>query len=682
VTAFLPANTVSSSGQIQLDAITGTTFATTDFTFPQAVTASNVLITGIATVRELQTLLVTSSIIFESGSTKFGDTADDTHQFTGSLSVLGNVSSSIGFSGSGANITNIPNSGLVNSSVTVNGTAISLGGSGTVTAAAGTLTGTTLASGVTASSLTSVGTLSSLSVTGDLTVDTSTFKVDSVNNRVGIGTSTPGAPLHVAFGSAVNDAEFRLQQTTNFTAAQMSLIANNDGGAVYNFIRSQTNAGTEHWRIGAGATAGNFVVSTNNNVERMRIDASGNVGIGVTPSAWFSNYKAFQVNTNGSLTSNTDFFALSNNAFVNSSGDDIYLVTGFAGRYRHVASNGAHQWFTAASGTAGNAITFTERMTIDASGNVGIGTASPQDKLDVNGSIRFRANTPNFTAVADNAVLDYVPTSIFATDPCIRLVAIGTSSVPAQIRLLTGTSASLVEAMRITGTGNVGIGTTSPGGKLDVVGAVNISGLLTVNIPDISTGENVGLKIVNSGGGGSTWHVTAGLTGVNNAEFVIRNGVTDVNAVVIGTSGNVTIAGSLSKGSGSFKIDHPLANKSDTHQLVHSFIEGPQADLIYRGKIQLVDGRAEINIDYVSGMTEGTFVVLNRDVQCFTSNESAWDAVKGFVVGNILTIECQNPTSTALVSWLVIGERHDKHMYETDWTNENGKVIVEPLKNS
>jgi hypothetical protein len=89
VTAFLPANTVSSSGQIQLDAITGTTFATTDFTFPQAVTASNVLITGTATVRELKTLFVTSSVIFESGSTKFGDSNDDTHQLTGSLELQG-----------------------------------------------------------------------------------------------------------------------------------------------------------------------------------------------------------------------------------------------------------------------------------------------------------------------------------------------------------------------------------------------------------------------------------------------------------------------------------------------------------------------------------------------------------------------------------------------------------------
>jgi len=64
-------------------------------------------------------------------------------------------------SGGSNTFSNIPNSALTNSSVTVNGTAIALGGSGTVTAAAGTLTGTTLAANVVSSSLTTVGTITS-----------------------------------------------------------------------------------------------------------------------------------------------------------------------------------------------------------------------------------------------------------------------------------------------------------------------------------------------------------------------------------------------------------------------------------------------------------------------------------------------------------------------------------------
>ena len=142
----------------------------------------------------------------------------------------------------------------------------------------------------------------------------------------------------------------------------------------------------------------------------------------------------------------------------------------------------------------------------------------------------------------------------------------------------------------------------------------------------------------------------------------------------------MSCTGALSKGSGSFRIDHPLPSKSATHQLVHSFIEGPKADLIYRGKIALVGGKASVNIDAAATMTEGTFDVLCRDVQCFTTNESGWTAVRGNVVGNILTLEAQDSSSTDTVSWMVIGERKDPHIMETDWTDENGRVIVEPLK--
>ena len=66
----------------------------------------------------------------------------------------------------------------------------------------------------------------------------------------------------------------------------------------------------------------------------------------------------------------------------------------------------------------------------------------------------------------------------------------------------------------------------------------------------------------------------------------------------IGNGGNgVVVTNSLSKGGGSFRIAHPHPSKKYTHDLVHSFIEGPQMDLIYRGKIDLVGGSATVNID-------------------------------------------------------------------------------------
>ena len=152
------------------------------------------------------------------------------------------------------------------------------------------------------------------------------------------------------------------------------------------------------------------------------------------------------------------------------------------------------------------------------------------------------------------------------------------------------------------------------------------------------------------------------------------------NLFNIRNDGAVQVFGSLSKGSGSFRIDHPLESMTETHQLVHSFIEGPRVDLIYRGKLTLVNGKAQANIDEMATMTEGTFEALCREVQCFTTNESGWDLVKGKVIGNIIYIESQNVNSTDEISWMVIGERKDKHILDTDWTDDNGKVIVEPLK--
>jgi hypothetical protein len=162
------------------------------------------------------------------------------------------------------------------------------------------------------------------------------------------------------------------------------------------------------------------------------------------------------------------------------------------------------------------------------------------------------------------------------------------------------------------------------------------------------------------------------LTGAGTSAIAVTG-----NAVL---SGDLSITGALSKGSGSFRIPHPLPAKNETHQLVHSFIEGPQCDLIYRGSDTLVAGSATVNLDTASNMSEGTWVLLCRNEQCFTSNETGWSSVRGSVRGNILTIECDTATSIDTISWMVVAERHDAHILETSWTDEDGRPIIEPEK--
>ena len=177
--------------------------------------------------------------------------------------------------------------------------------------------------------------------------------------------------------------------------------------------------------------------------------------------------------------------------------------------------------------------------------------------------------------------------------------------------------------------------------------------------------------------GGSTKFSVKG-TGLVACDSINVTGAVTCDSVDV--ANDVDITGTLTKGSGSFRISHPLDTKKDTHYLTHSFIEGPQADLIYRGKVTLVGGSATINIDTHSTMTEGTFVVLCRDIQSFTTNETGWTAVKSSVSGNILTIQAQDSSCTDTISWMVVGERQDPNIYSSSMTDDGGKVIVEKLK--
>jgi alpha-tubulin suppressor-like RCC1 family protein len=143
---------------------------------------------------------------------------------------------------------------------------------------------------------------------------------------------------------------------------------------------------------------------------------------------------------------------------------------------------------------------------------------------------------------------------------------------------------------------------------------------------------------------------------------------------------DLEVSGNISKNSGSFRIDHPLPEKSATHHLVHSFTESPFADLIYSGIVHLNSGIATVNIDEVSDMTEGTFELLTCNHRRMCSNEGGFSPIKSDLNGNILTIISQDPECNDQIYWQVIGERCDDAIKKASLTDENGRVIVEPLK--
>ena len=320
-----------------------------------------------------------------------------------------------------------------------------------------------------------------------------------------------------------------------------------------------------------------------------------------------------------------------------------------------------------------NQYSLTNILTADlANSRLGINNVSPTVALDVTGAGKFSS-----TLQSNGGFIQANQTEIFASAGASnRAYAFSVGNVAAGDFTIsqgsTATGGTYTTRLTINPSGNVGIGTSGPNAKLDVAGRITTTGTASNSIGQGSC------MLYLDGSGTNNSSKTALQQGIDRFEIYVYDGSSWISALRILNGGSVVIPGSLSKGSGSFRIDHPL--KPDTHQLVHSFIEGPQADLIYRGKLTLVNGKAQANIDEVSTMTEGTFEALCREVQCFTTNENGWDLVKGKVIGNIIYIESQNPNSTDEISWMVIGERKDKHMMDTEWTDEQGKVIVEPLK--
>jgi len=181
------------------------------------------------------------------------------------------------------------------------------------------------------------------------------LRLDTSGN-LGIGTSSPSAKLDVNSGSAI---AVRLTR----------------GGGIVGNLSQQWFDGTNSWY--AGVSGSNFFGIAYNSSggaidsAALRLDTSGNLGLGVTPSAW-SGLTASQVK-NGSVTSSGNDAFLNANCFFNGT-NWRYIASSFASQFYE--DSGTFVWRTAASGTAGNAITFTQAMTLDASGRLIVGATS------------------------------------------------------------------------------------------------------------------------------------------------------------------------------------------------------------------------------------------------------------------------------------------------------------------
>jgi hypothetical protein len=202
----------------------------------------------------------------------------------------------------------------------------------------------------------------------------SALTFDSTNSRLVVGASGGVSTAYLQAngnGSGTADTRLLLTSTGNGGTGRGTTILFQSAGSS-NSVDTVKILGLQE---SASATANNasFVVqvadtTSGSLTERFRIDKSGNLGLGVTPSAW-TTFKVLQIGTRSSLASEGTVTDLNLNVYYD--GSYRYIATAAASQYRQQSGN--HYWYNAASGTAGNVITLNQAMNLDTSSNLLLG---------------------------------------------------------------------------------------------------------------------------------------------------------------------------------------------------------------------------------------------------------------------------------------------------------------------
>jgi hypothetical protein len=215
--------------------------------------------------------------------------------------------------------------------------------------------------------------------------------------------------------------------------------------------------GTNGWY--AGVSGSNFFGIAYNSSgaidsAALRLDSLGNLGLGVTPSAW-GGAKVFQIAGGSMLSFGVGALEFWQNVYYNGT-NTIYQNTAPASTY--VQTLGQHRWFNAPSNTAGTNAIMTQAMTLDVSGNLLIGTTTSSEKITVDGNIRL----------VGNRALIFQPTSSVAVGAMsfrngsgVQKCAIGSYYNVADEGALEFVGPTNSTNMLLTSNGNLLVGTTS-----------------------------------------------------------------------------------------------------------------------------------------------------------------------------------------------------------------------------
>jgi len=454
-----------------------------------AITASFANAFTVANTLTAQTLVVqtiTSSVDFVTGSTRFGSSlSTSTHQFTGSVNITGSLS------------------------VVTTGTEFQV-----------TSTGVNLGNALTDSHI----------ISGSLTINPNGLFVSS-SGTVGIGLINPSVALDISGYSRVTGV--------GLNASPYSI------GANPNYVRL-TNTGGDLYIGQEGSTSGTFfngslaydsvlysgrsINSIINGVSRMYVSSSGNVGIGTTSPS-------YTLDVNGTGRFNSSLYVNSPIYFQNGGTSYFQIYAGAGGDL--VLYNTTTNGFSVYTNSA-------QRFFVSGSGNIGIATGTPSAKLDVYAGADATSNLVlwgqtirnegNGAATGYGAGLKLKISSDGEPYKWAGIAAVaGTGySNRTDLGLFTAatSTANATEKVRITGDGNIGIGTSNPLSKLHISGSGSNSQTLNLQ----SSANNANAYVVLSSGNKS--YIT-GLSGDISNSYIIYDNTAGVERMRITSGGTV-----------------------------------------------------------------------------------------------------------------------------------------------
>ena len=318
-------------------------------------------------------------------------------------------------------------------------------------------------SGITSN--TNVDVTGAITGTGDLTIDTNTLHVDSSNNRVGIGTTSPDASLHIQGGN------------TSSTPAEVNIWGGTLGRSKFNLVATET-----------GTTTGTFQLTTESTVpsapELVTVTNAGNVGIGTTSPSQKLTVNAGSTDSAIAIFTGNDLNrGLKVSTATENSQTDMLVELEAHGQHSgafegeiSLKTGGAH------------------RLRVDKTGNVGIGTSSPSAQFQVNSTNNAasgKEDPSNYALILKN------PTDTNAFECALGFSITSTAKMGAAINFIressssrghlafhtqNTTSSAPPERLRIDSSGRVGINQSSFATSDTMLSVSELTGHLEVGL--------------------------------------------------------------------------------------------------------------------------------------------------------------------------------------------------------